>query len=171
VILIDADLRNPTLTRAMAADASVGLLEILTGQTDLLQAIYTDDQTKLVFLPAVAQSRLAHSSEILASGAFKRLIDGLRQSYDYVIADLPPLAPVVDVRATVNVIDSYLYVIEWGKTRINVVEHQLASAPEVFGQLLGVVLNKANINVFERYQYYYGKSYHKQYYGRYGYTG
>jgi succinoglycan biosynthesis transport protein ExoP len=106
----------------------------------------------------------------VASEAFRRLIDSLRQSYDYVIVDLPPMAPVVDVRATLNVIDSYLYVIEWGKTRIHAAQHQLATAPEVFDRLLGVVLNKANMGVLERYQYYYGSAYHKKYYHQYGYT-
>jgi succinoglycan biosynthesis transport protein ExoP len=170
VVLVDADLRNPTLTRNLAADATVGLLEVLGGKSELRQAIHTDDLTGLAFLPAVIESRLAHSNEILASEAFKRLIDGLRQTYDYVIVDLPPLAPVVDVRATMNVIDSYVYVVEWGKTRMNVVQHQLAAAPEVFDRLLGVVLNKANMSVLNRHQYNYGKySYNKDYH-QYGYT-
>ena len=170
VVLVDADLRNPTLTRNLAGDATVGLLEVLGGKSELRQAIHTDDLTGLAFLPAVIESRLAHSNEILASEAFKRLIDGLRQTYDYVIVDLPPLAPVVDVRATMNVIDSYVYVVEWGKTRMNVVQHQLAAAPEVFDRLLGVVLNKANMSVLNRHQYNYGKySYNKDYH-QYGYT-
>ena len=85
------------------------------------------------------------------------------------IVDLPPIAPVVDVRATINVIDSYVYVVEWGRTRINVVQHQLGGAPEIQSRLLGVVLNKANVKVLERYEYYYGSYYHKKYYARYGY--
>ena len=170
VILVDSDLRNPTLTRNLAADATVGLLEVLAGKSELRQAIHIDELTGLAFLPAVIESRLAHSNEILASEAFKRIIDRLRQTYDYVIVDLPPLAPVVDVRATTNVIDSYVYVVEWGKTRMNVVQHQLAAAPEVFDRLLGVVLNKANMSVLGRHQYYYGKySYNKDYH-QYGYT-
>lgn len=169
-ILVDADLRNPTLTRALAPDATIGLLEVLSGKSDLRQAIYVDDLTGLAFLPAVIQSRLAHSSEILGSEAFKQLIDDLRKSYDYVVVDLAPLAPVVDVRSTLSVIDSYVYVIEWGQTNTQVVQHQLAAAPELFDRLLGVVLNKANMNVLERYQYYYGKNYSKKYYQQYGYT-
>jgi succinoglycan biosynthesis transport protein ExoP len=169
VILVDADLRNPTLTRSLAQEATSGLLEVLGGKIDFRQAIYTDTETGLAFLPAVIESRLVHSNEILASDAFKRLIDGLRNSYDYVIVDLPPMLPVVDVRATLNAVDSYLFVVEWGRTRIDIVQHQLTSAPEVLERILGVVLNKANTNVLDRYEYHYGKYHYKKYYSRYGY--
>jgi polysaccharide biosynthesis transport protein len=97
--------------------------------------------------------------------------DGLRKLYDYIIIDFPPLAPVVDVRATINIVDSYVYVIEWGQTRLNMVQRQLDSAPEIFDRLLGAVLNKANTKILDRYEDYYGRYYYKKnYYARYGYT-
>ena len=171
VILIDGDLRNPTLSRRLVSKPDVGMLEVIAGKIELRDAIYTDNLSGLAFLPAVIESRLAHSSEILSSEVFRQLIDRLRKSYDYIIIDLPPLAPVVDARATTNIVDSYLFVIEWGKTRTNMVQRQLGSAPEIFDRLLGVVLNKANVRVLERYEDYYGRSYYKKnYYARYGYT-
>src|SRR5262249_35821240 len=75
VVLVDGDLRNPTLTSNLAPNASAGLLEVLTGKVELAQALYTDDQTNLAFLPIVREARLAHTNEILASDAFKNLID------------------------------------------------------------------------------------------------
>lgn len=168
-ILVDGDLRNPTLTRSLMPDAKVGLLEVISGRVPLASAISIDEQSGLAFLPAVIETRLLHTNEILASDALKRLVETLRKSYDYVIIDLPPVAPVVDVRATTHIVDSYIYVVEWGKTGINLVQHQLASMPEVHSRLLGVVLNKANLKVLERYEYYYGSYYHKKYYSRYGY--
>jgi exopolysaccharide transport family protein len=171
VILIDGDLRNPTLSHRLVSKADVGLLQVIGGKVELRQAIYTDNLSGLAFLPAVIESRLAHSSEILASEAFKQLIDGLRKTYDYIIIDFPPLAPVVDVRATTNVVDSYVFVVEWGRTRLNMVQRQLDSAPELFDRLLGVVLNKANVKILNRYEDYYGRYYYKKnYYARYGYT-
>jgi succinoglycan biosynthesis transport protein ExoP len=171
VILIDGDLRNPSVTRNLAPNANVGLLEVLAGKVQLSDAVITDDRTELVILPTVIETRLLHTNEVLASEAFKQLLEGLRKAYDYIIVDLPPVAPVVDVRATANIVDSYIYVIEWGRTRINVVQHQLEGIPEVQSRILGVVLNKANIKVLERYEYYYGSYYNKKYYGRYGYGG
>jgi polysaccharide biosynthesis transport protein len=171
VILIDGDLRNPTLSRRLVSKPDVGLLEVIGGKIGLREAIYTDNVSGLAFLPAVIEARLAHSSEILASEALRQLVDGLRKVYDYIIIDFPPLAPVVDVRATTNLVDSYVFVIEWGRTRLNMVQRQLSSAPEIFDRLLGIVLNKANVKVLERYEDYYGRYYYKKnYYARYGYT-
>ena len=168
VILIDGDLRNLTLSRALGRGATTGLLEVLAAQIDLQQVLYTDPRSGLVFLPAVIDSRLAHTDEILASKMFKRLLDELREHYDYIIVDLPPLAPVSDARATAGTINSYIYVIEWGRTKINVVEHQLAAAPELSDRLLGVVLSKANLKVLARYEQYYGRNYY--YDAPYGYS-
>ncbi len=171
VILVDGDLRNPTLTHKLAPKADLGLLQVLSGKADLGDAIHVDEMSGLHFLPAVIESRLAHSSDILASEAVKQLFDSLRKIYDYVIVDFPPLAPVVDVRATTKFVDSYVFVIEWGRTRINLVQRQLGAAPEIFERLLGVILNKANARVMERYEDYYGRYYYykKRYYSRYGY--
>jgi capsular exopolysaccharide synthesis family protein len=165
VIVVDGDLRNPSLTRALARDAKRGLLEVLDGQVTLEEAIYVDKDTGLRVLPAVVKSDIAYTSEILASDAFKNFVEDLRKSHDYVVIDLSPIAPVVDVRATTQFIDCYIYVIEWGRTRINLVQHQLASFPELQERLLGVVLNKADVRVLERYETYYGKYHYKNYYG------
>jgi succinoglycan biosynthesis transport protein ExoP len=170
VILIDGDLRNPTLTRSLAADAKAGLIEVLGAKVSLRDVIYVDNQTNLSFLPVVIGSRVAHTNEILASAVFRQLIDDLRKTYDYIVIDFPPIAPVVDVRAVTQIVDSFIYVVEWGRTRMNLVQHQLASSPELQERLLGVVLNKANVKVLQRYETYYGRNYYKKYYGRYGYT-
>jgi len=170
VILLDCDLRNPVLSRKLAPNANSGLIEVLSGRASLDDVTWTDPSTKLTFLPCVLKSRVAHTSEILASEATKKLFDRLRETYDYVVVDLSPLAPVVDVRATYNLVDSYIFVIEWGRTKIDVVEHALGAARGVYDNLLGVVLNKADINVLNRYESYRGKYYYNRYYARYGYT-
>jgi succinoglycan biosynthesis transport protein ExoP len=168
VILLDGDLRNPSLTRSLARGARVGLIEVLSGQAPLDSAIYIDEITGLRFLPGVVNSPLTHSDEILASDSFKSFVNGLRQQYDYVLIDFSPIAPIVDVRATTQVIDSYMYVIEWGKTQISFVQHELSRFPELHDRLLGVVLNKADVRVLDRYEtYYYGKRYYGGQY-RYG---
>ena len=74
------------------------------------------------------------------------------------------------MRATTNIIDSYVYIIEWGGTKIDVVEHNLSVASGVYDRLLGVVLNKADTNILGRYEGYHENYYYKKYYARYGYT-
>jgi succinoglycan biosynthesis transport protein ExoP len=152
VILIDADLRNPTLARSLTPPPSAGWMEILAGGLDLRQAIGQEPGTGLTFLPLLPAEQLIHSDEILCSQAFTTLIDRLRQSYDYVIVDLPPIAPVVDVRAIMPVIDSFVFVVEWGSTSISAVRHHLMAEPELHDRLLGVVLNKADLRVLERFE-------------------
>jgi succinoglycan biosynthesis transport protein ExoP len=170
VVLVDCDLRNPSLTRKFAPAATRGLLEVIEGVASLESVIWTDQDTGLTFLPAVFKSRLPHTAEILGSEPMKKLFDRLRDQYDYVVADLSPLSPVVDVRATTQLVDSFVFVIEWGKTRIDAVEHALGAARGVYENLLGVVLNKANMNVLGRYESYRGNYYHNRYYSRYGYS-
>ena len=171
VILIDGDLRNPTLSRKLSPKADSGLLEVMGGKIQLQDALYTDPASGLSFLPVVVELRLAHSSEILGSDVFREFIDGLRAKYDYIIVDLSPLVPVVDARATTNVVDLYLFIVQWGQTKIKLVKRQFGSAPEIYDRLLGVVLNKANMQSVHRYDDYYGHQYYnKKYYRRYGYA-
>jgi polysaccharide biosynthesis transport protein len=151
VILVDADLRNPTLVHALTPRPTVGLMELLTGKIELQQARGRESDTGLTLLPLVLDEPLAHSDEILSSQGFRSLIDQLRQRYDFVIMDLPPIAPVVDVLAAIPAIDSLVFVVEWGATKINAVQHHLMAEPELYDRLLGVVLNKADLKVLERF--------------------
>jgi polysaccharide biosynthesis transport protein len=130
--------------------------------------IWTDPATSLAFVPMVAKIRLSHTNEILASASMKKLVDELRKTYDYVLLDLPPLTPVVDVRSTTQIVDSYLFVIEWGATAIDAVKSALSSAPLVYDSLLGVVLNKADLDLIQNYSRGGGYRYKDQYLERYG---
>ena len=132
--------------------------------------MWTDPPSKLAFVPAVLQSQFAQSSEILASDAMRRVFEQLRNAYDYVIVDLPPLAPVVDVRAMTHLVDSFIFAIEWGRTKIDVVEHALGAARGVYDNLLGVALNKVDMSRLGRYEIYHTSYYNNQHYATYGHT-
>jgi succinoglycan biosynthesis transport protein ExoP len=167
VILMDADLRNPTLAGSVSPRPTVGLMELLSGKIDLQQATGRECTTGLTLLPLVLNEQVMHADEILSSQGFRNLIDELRKRYDYVIMDLPPIAPVVDVRATVPVIDSLVFVVEWGNTRIKAVQHHLMAEPELHERLLGVVLNKADLKVLQRFER--QGLHHDGYYAEHGY--
>ncbi len=169
-ILIDCDLRNPSTSHRLTPDAVVGLFEILDGRTTLDEVIWTDPASGLAFLPTVMTSRVPTSSDVLSSKKMRDLFDLLTNRYDNVVVDLPPLAPVVDVRATTLLVDSYLLVIEWGTTSFGVVERSLEQVPEVRDRLLGAVLNKANLNVLSRYEGLQGSYHSNKYNHRYGYV-
>jgi succinoglycan biosynthesis transport protein ExoP len=170
VILIDCDLRNPSLSRHVAPRATIGLLEVLSGNARLDDAICRDPLTNLVFLPAVVKSRLANSSEVLASDAMKKLFEGLRGHFDYIIVDLSPLVPIIDARSALSFVDAYVLVIEWGTTAIETVERAVHSAQAVSDKVIGVALNKVDFKSLARFDGEGGYYYKKKLYARYGYV-
>lgn len=167
VIVLDCDLRNPSLTAMLAPDAGAGIADIVSGGRSLEDAIWTDPVTKLDFLPGKGVPH-ADTSDILCNEQTKRLFDRLRETYDYIIVDLPPLAPVVDARAISALLDSFVLVVEWGRTTADVVEHALNTAPTVYDALLGVVLNKTDMKAMKRYANNFGDYYDQKHYSRYG---
>lgn len=170
VILVDADLRNPSLSASLAPDAAAGLVDVVAQRANLDDVVQIDPSTQLAILPAGSTSQLLHTNEILSSKAMQALISDLRSKYDYIVLDLPPLAPVVDARVTSNYVDSYVFVVEWGKTKPDVIQHTLRSAPGIVDKILGVVLNKADTRMLARYESYQGRHYYQKYYARYGYA-
>jgi polysaccharide biosynthesis transport protein len=169
-ILVDGDLRNPSLTRKLTPSAKRGLVEVISGKVSLDDVIWKSASSRLSFVPAVVNPRLfSYTNEILASDAARVFFEGLRESYNYVIVDLSPLAPIVDVRGTSSFVDSYVFVIEWGRTRYEVVQKVLNDSRIVYENMLGAVLNKADIGILSRYEGY-GYYYHEKYASRYGYT-
>jgi polysaccharide biosynthesis transport protein len=169
VILVDCDLRKPSLSRQLVPDATRGLIDVITNKASLDKVIWSDPSTRLSFLPAGVKSHLIHTSEILASNAMKDFFARLRESYEYVIVDLSPITPVVDVRSATHLVDTFLFVIQWGKTRIDVAEHALNTARGVYDNLLGVVLNKVDLKALNRYEGH-GNYYYSSHYAHYGYT-
>ena len=168
VIIVDCDLRNPSLSANLAPNATAGIIDVLSGARSLEEAIWRDPRTNLAFLPSAKRTPLFHTSEILSSEQTGKLFDKLRASYDYVIVDLPPLAPIVDVRATTPLIDCFILVVEWGRTRTDVVQHALHTAPNVYEALIGTVLNKTDMRAMKRYDSYLNDYYNNDHYTRYG---
>jgi polysaccharide biosynthesis transport protein len=169
-VLVDCDLRNPALSLMLTPDAKAGLLEIIAGKATIEDVLWREPATGLAFVPTVLTTRVAHSSDILASKETRYLFDQLRVAYDYVIVDLSPLAPVVDVRVMTPLVDSFLFVVEWGHTKIEVAQHALTTARGVCDNLLGIVLNKADMRTFARYANDQTSYYINSCYSRYGYT-
>jgi polysaccharide biosynthesis transport protein len=168
VIIVDCDLRNPSLSANLAPNATAGIIDVLSGARSLEETVWRDPKTNLVFLPAARRAPLFHTSEILSAEQTRKLFDKLRASYDYVIVDLPPLAPIVDVRATTPLIDCFVLVVEWGRTKIDVVQHALHTAPNVYETLIGTVLNKTDMRAMKRYDNYHNDYYNNEHYTRYG---
>jgi capsular exopolysaccharide synthesis family protein len=151
VLLVDADFHTSALSQALAPDAKKGFCEVVLGRATLDEVVRTYSDSSLLFLPGVAQPQPFESSEFLGSGASREFLEKLRQQYDYIILDLPPLAPVVDVRAGGAIVDGFVLVVQWGKTPIPTVQRALASAQAVQYKLLGAVLNNVDLCTMRNY--------------------
>jgi exopolysaccharide transport family protein len=169
VILVDCDLRIPSLSRRLAPDATVGIVDVISGARSLEETIWRDPATNLFFLPAVTKAP-RFSSEVLGSERTKRLIDRLRVSFDFVIVDLPPLVPIVDARAAAHLVDCMILVIEWGRTKVDVVQHALDTVPNLHQTVIGAVLNKTNMDHLPQYDVQHKSMYKTKYYARYAYS-
>jgi succinoglycan biosynthesis transport protein ExoP len=169
VLLVDCDLRKPSLSNRLVPNGTEGLIDVITNKTSLDRVIWSDPSTRLAFLPAGVKSHLIHTSEILASDAMKNFFTSVRESYEYVIVDLSPIAPLVDVRSATHLVDGFVFIIEWGKTKIDVAEHALSNARGVYDNLLGVVLNKVDLKGLNRYEGH-GNYYYSRHFAHYGYT-
>ena len=154
VVVVDCDLRNPSLTRSVAPSAASGIAELAFGGTSLEDVIWRDLSTQMAFVPAIPHAGPPDPPSILSSPELKRVFDELRKQYEFVVVDLSPLGGVIDVCATTELIDAYVLVIEWGHTTVDAVQHTLRAAPNVAESILGAVLNKADIKSLASYDPY-----------------
>ncbi|SFN70553.1 succinoglycan biosynthesis transport protein ExoP [Mesorhizobium sp. NFR06] len=150
-LLIDADLRNPGLSRSLGMEAEQGLMEaVVNGQT--WQSVgKVDRQTKLAIIPAVLRGQFSHTSELLGSAGMRRFIDNAKETFEYIVVDLPPLGPVVDAKAFAPLVDGFVLVTEWGRTPRAMVRSMLESEPYIANKVTGAVLNKVDLKKLAKY--------------------
>lgn len=149
-LLVDADMRKHGLTLALGAQFEPGLQEVLTKNAPLKEVITKNKVTGLSIMPSGGLSSVMHTGELLSSQAFGKLLENL-SSYRYVVLDLPPLAPIADVRATAANIDAFVYVVEWGRTEKKVAAEMLRVNERIWSRIIGVVLNKVEARKFDQY--------------------
>ncbi|RRI01163.1 polysaccharide biosynthesis tyrosine autokinase [Mesorhizobium tamadayense] len=150
-LLIDADLRNPGLSRSLGMESEHGLMEaVVNGQT--WQSVgKVDRQTKLAIIPAVLRGQFSHTSELLGSAGMRRFIENAKETFEYIIVDLPPLGPVVDAKAFAPLVDGFVLVTEWGRTPRAMVRSMLEQEPYIAEKITGAVLNKVELKKLAKY--------------------
>ncbi|WP_027151562.1 polysaccharide biosynthesis tyrosine autokinase [Mesorhizobium sp. WSM2561] len=150
-LLVDGDLRNPGLSRSLGMEAEQGLMEaVVSGQT--WQSVgKIDRQTKLAIVPAVPRGHFSHTSELLSSAGMRRFIDNAKETFQYIVVDLPPLGPVVDAKAFAPLADGFVLVTEWGRTPRAMVQSILSSESYIANKIVGVVLNKVDLKKLAKY--------------------
>ncbi len=164
VLLIDSDLRRPSVHLRFRIANKVGLTSVLTGKSTLHDAIVPVDAVpSLHLLPAGPIAPMP--AELLGSLQMQRLIEGLRSSYDFILIDTPPVLTVTDAAVLVSISDGVVLVLRYAQSSRNVV----ARASEILlrsgAHLLGVVLNAVDLQSSD-YAEYYGRAYNDYYQSR-----
>jgi polysaccharide biosynthesis transport protein len=158
-LLIDADLRNPSMTRALGYVNAPGLVNMVADKSNFDDLVITDSKFKFDFLPSSTRMKPSNSSDILNSPAMKDMLRAAKSNYDYVLVDLPPILPVVDVKAVAHLFDAFVLVVEWGSTSTDEIVKAVSASPIVSERLLGAVLNKADEAVMRRFEGYSDRRY------------
>lgn len=152
VLLIDADLRRPSIHDLFGIPEAPGLTGVLMGGATVDDALVPIPDHRLTVMPC--GSIPSHPAELLASSGMRRLLDSLRTRFDRVILDMPPVEPLADVSITAGMVDGVLLVVRAGMTPRPAIERALSGLDPQ--KVLGLVFNDTGAG---------------QAYGGYGYIG
>ncbi len=178
VLLVDSDLRRPSLHRILGVSNAEGLTSYLLKQKTLEEVILVSPIKGMDFLPS---GKLASTSMgIINSTRMKEFYEEVRQRYDYVFFDSPPIMGVSDASVLASLVDMVVLVVQHRKYPQTMTLRAKQTVEKVGGNLLGIVLNNISINQDSYYYYYsgyyydyYSKSYDSEggYGGEYSYEG
>lgn len=162
VLIVDSDLRRPSIHKILRISNTIGLTNYLLGQKPIEEVVQTTSLNNLDFLPS---GKLPSSSMgILSSVKMKELVKELKRRYDFVFFDSPPIMGVSDASVLASEVDVTLQVIQYRRYPQPMTIRAKQMIEKVGGNLLGVVLN--NINMAQDENYYYYSGYYYDYYSK-----
>ncbi len=157
VVLVDGDLRKPSLNTYIDVVGSVGFSTVLSGSASLDEALQKSQFARLTVL--AAGTTPPNPSELLGSQTAKKILNELRGKFDYVVVDTPPLLAVTDGAVLATAADGTLLVVRAGETKREQLEHAIGSLRDVGATVLGSILNMVPASRGGSYDYnyyYYG---------------
>ena len=173
VIIVDCDLRRPKLARLLQASSRAGLSNLLMDESLQDEAIL---HTEIPNLDALLSGDIPpNPSELLSSPRMMRLLEKLKEQYDYVVLDTPPVNVVIDAVALAPNVDGVLFVVRANQSERGPVINAVEQLEYAKGKVLGFVLNGVDLEStsygYAKRRYGYKKYGYKKYgYGRYGYS-
>lgn len=150
-LLVDADLRNPRLHKALGAELGPGLSEYLRSENDEFSIIQRGPMENLFLIPAGVNT--GNPAELLANGRLKFLLSRLETMFDWIIIDSPPAVPVADAALLSNFCDGVLLVVRSNSTPMDAARQARKEFAE--RNVVGVVLNGITADLSPYSQYYY----------------
>lgn len=140
VILIDADMRSPSLAEILSVPNSEGLSNFLAGDDDWTRMVQLPSEAPFAFLPSGLQPPSA--SELLSSDRMSRLIAVLSENYDHVVVDAPPLLGLADAPLISRTVDGSVMVIETGGVAVRGLRSAISRLQSVKATIYGAVVTK-----------------------------
>lgn len=152
VLLMEGDLRNPSVHRMFNLSNIHGLTDILLGDRAFLECINTLEINNLHVLTCGAMP--TNPSEMLSSRTMKSFVESIKDAYDYIFIDAPPVGVVTDACIISSYSDGVVFVIGSNETDVNIANISKERLEKVNANILGVVLNKFEVNKNSGYEYY-----------------
>jgi capsular exopolysaccharide synthesis family protein len=159
-LLIDCDLRHPSTSKYFKLHEGPGLTDLLMGQVAPERVFLRGPLPALTVVPAGTTTR--HPPDVLSSDRLRALLNSVRQSYDVVFLDAPPLSPVIDSSILSKLADKVVFVVHWRTTPRDLVLRSMQSIDNPRQKIAGMVLNDAQLRLMSSYSSYYSY-YHKKY--------
>jgi len=156
VLLLDADMRNPNVAPLLGLDNAVGLITVLLGRATSEQATQVH-ASGLNFMGTGPQP--PNPAEVLDTRSMRDLLASLRDRYDVVVIDAPPLLPVADAAILITEVDGALLLARYGDTQQEQLRQAVARVNVVDGRIIGTILNRAPTKSVGQYGYGYGYGY------------
>lgn len=165
VLLIDADLRKPTIHRIFGVTSGVGLVSVLSGESDPDQAkIKLEEYLDLIPCGTIPPN----PSELLMSENLAKALDKLRKEYDYIFIDCTPSLFLTDPLIIAPLVDGILFQVACNDAKIGLIRKSIRSLQQISGKPVGLIVNRFNAHSSIGYGYYhYRYSYKSRYYRRY----
>lgn len=151
-IIIDCDLRRPSLAAIINGESADSLISVVAGRTPLEEAVIVHpDEPELHALTSTVSQ--ANAADILASKRFANLIETIREEFDFVVLDTPPTLAVSDARIIAKLVDTSLFVTKWDSTPREVVRNGIRKFSEVDAPLAGAAMSIVDMKKQATYDY------------------
>ncbi len=167
VLVIDADMRNPSLHKLFSLSSRNGLSEILAGLTDNITVTKTDIEN----LSILTSGKIPpNPTELLSSPRMDNLIDFVKKHYDCVFIDTPPVNIVTDATVFAQKATGYILIVKTDTTNVPELKTSVATLQSIDANVLGFIINDTNSERKRYYSYYrkYSRSYSYNYKYSYG---
>ena len=150
VLVIEGDLRCPSLVRILSLRSSPGLVELISGRASLRHVVRRDINDTFDIIPC--GSPVVGSTELLGTAAMGEILETVRHNYDLVLVDSPPSSILMDARVLVPHVDRVIYCARWGRSDTTAVLAGIRGLQVVGGHVSGIVIDRVNLRQHRFYE-------------------